>query len=128
MNEPIRILVADDEDPVRRICQRILTPLGYSLQIASDSEAALALAEQQPFDLLLTDLRMPGEMTGLELAKKVRQRLPAIKVIIMTAFPSVDSAVDSMRLGLADYLVKPFDASELIRRVKSCLAGVDSAK
>src|SRR5687767_7794033 len=110
MNEPIRILVADDEDTVRRICQRILTPLGYSLQIASDSEAALALAEQQTFDLLLTDLRMPGAMSGLELAKKVRQRLPTIKIIIMTAFPNVDSAVDSMRLGLADYLVKPFDA------------------
>src|SRR5882724_12667164 len=118
--DPKRILVVDDEATVRTICSRVLTPLGYRIETAENGDAALVRFEHEPFDLVITDYRMPGVLNGLGLCQAVKRRNPDTFVIVMTAFPAVDSAVETMRAGGMDYLIKPFDQAELIRRVRSC--------
>jgi two-component system response regulator HydG len=124
MEEPHqkRILVVDDEEPVRAICVRMLTPLGYTVETAADGDQAIAYFEKQPFDLVITDYRMPGTLNGLALGHAVKERVPRTRLILMTAFPAIDTAVETLRLGAFDYLVKPFDQTELVQRVKACFA------
>jgi len=117
-----RILVVDDEEVVRSLCSRLLIPLGFYVETASDGQMALACFEKQPYDLLLTDYRMPGGMDGLELGQTIKERFPQTQIIFMTAFPAVETAVRMLRLGATDYLIKPFDPAELIKCVTSCLA------
>jgi DNA-binding NtrC family response regulator len=117
---PMRILVVDDEETVRAICVRMLSPLGYAVDTAASGVEAMRLLERQPFDLLITDYRMPGGFNGLEVAQAMKVHSPEVKIILMTAFPALDTAVETLRLGAMDYLVKPFDQSELIRCVGAC--------
>src|SRR5947209_2882895 len=114
---PKRILVVDDEETVRAICVRMLSLLGYEVVTAGNGDEALKVIEQQSFDLLITDYRMPGGFNGLEIGQAMKDRFPETKIILMTAFPALDTAVETLRLGASDYLVKPFEQSELIRRV-----------
>jgi DNA-binding NtrC family response regulator len=122
MVEPLqkRILVVDDEEPVRVICSRMLTPLGYQVETVENGDLALTLLERQSFDLVLTDYRMPGELNGLMLGHAIKQLFPLTQIILMTAFPAVDTAVETLRMGGLDYLIKPFDQTELIHRVQAC--------
>lgn len=117
-----RILIVDDEDSVRAICVRTLEPLGYSLQAVSTADAAMVCLDTQSVDLVITDYRMPGSMDGLALGQAIKRRFPGTQIILMTAFPAVDTAVGTLRLGALDYLVKPFDQTELIRCVSVCFA------
>ena len=117
-----RILVVDDEEPVRTICSRMLTPLGYRVDTVENGDLALSLLERQPFDLVITDYRMPGQLNGLALGHAIKQLFPLTQIILMTAFPAVDTAVETLRLGGLDYLIKPFNQSELIRRVQICFS------
>jgi len=117
-----RILVVDDEEVVRSLCTRLLTPLGYSVETAPDGPQALKCFEKQAFDLVLTDYRMPGGMNGLELGQSIKQKFSQAQIILMTAFPAVDTAVEMLRMGATDYLIKPFNPSELLKCVKSCFA------
>ncbi len=118
--QPKRILVVDDEETVRTVCSRILTPLGYTVETVENGNEALARCKRQPFDLLITDYRMPGEYNGLTLGRMIKELYPHTHIILMTAFPAVDTAVETLRLGAQDYLIKPFDQTELIRRVQTC--------
>jgi len=124
MAEPLqkRILVVDDEEPVRTICMRMLTPLGYTVETAVNGEQALSRFDKEAFDLVITDYRMPGDINGLALGRAVRERSPHTQIILMTAFPAVDTAVETLRMGALDYLIKPFDQTELIHRVQACFA------
>jgi DNA-binding NtrC family response regulator len=117
---PKRILVVDDESPVREICQRMLAPRGYVVDTAANGNEALERINSQTYDLVLTDYRMPGELNGLALGHAIKARFPQSRIILMTAFPAVDTAVETLRLGAMDYLIKPFEQAELIRRVESC--------
>jgi DNA-binding NtrC family response regulator len=119
---PKRILVVDDEETVRTVCRRMLTPLGYSVVTADNGDDAVKLMEQQAFDLLITDYRMPGGYNGLQVGQAMKDRYPHARIILMTAFPALDTAVETLRLGALDYLIKPFDQSELLERVKVCLS------
>ncbi|MFA5976131.1 MAG: response regulator [Elusimicrobiota bacterium] len=120
----IRILVVDDEGPVRELCARVLGPLGYEVETVRDADEAMALASEKTFDLLLTDFRMPGPMDGLALARDLRSRWPHLRIMLMTAFPAVEIAIDSLRIGAFDYLIKPFDQEYLKERVRAALAYV----
>jgi two-component system, cell cycle response regulator len=112
---PSKILVVDDEEGVRKAVVDILRLDSYDIREASDGAAALECLERQPFDLVLTDIVMP-RMDGLTLVKTAIQRgYPAV-YIVMTAYDSVDSAVEAMKSGAADYLPKPFPL-ELLRLV-----------
>lgn len=117
-----RILIVDDEEVVRSLCSRLLTPLGYPVETAADGRQALACLEKQPFDLVITDYKMPGDLDGLELGLLIKRRFPGTQIILMTAFPAVDTAVEMLRMGAHDYLIKPFEQAELIRCVKTCFA------
>ena len=112
----MRVLIADDERISRLTTARQLAATGVFVETVDSAAAALASLETAEWDVLLTDLRMP-EMDGLELLRIARERHPATDVLVMTAFGSVETAVEAMQRGAADYLVKPFPFTELRARL-----------
>lgn len=111
MNRP-RILVVDDEENLRRVTQLRLEQAGYEVQTAADGPSALATLPRFRPELVMTDLRMPG-MSGLDLLKRVRAEAPEVIVIVFTAFGTIESAVEAMKHGAHDFLIKPVDAAAL---------------
>jgi DNA-binding NtrC family response regulator len=107
-----RVLIVDDEANARTALAELLRDEGYAVDTAADGFKALPKLEELPPDIVLTDLKMPG-LSGLELMGKVRERVPEAVVIVMTAFGGVDTAVQAMKLGAADYLTKPVNLEEL---------------
>ena len=107
-----RILVVDDDDNLRWVLQTQLEQMGYAVIAAADGPTALGLIDKEPPALVLTDLKMPG-MSGMELLEQIRRDYPEIPVLIITAFGTIQSAVQAMRSGAYDYLTKPIDYDEL---------------
>ncbi len=107
-----RILVVDDEESLRRVTQLRLEAAGYHVSTVADGFQALDLLAKWPFDLVLTDLKMPG-MNGIELLKRVREEYPDVVVILITAFGTVESAVEAVKAGAYDYIVKPVNMDGL---------------
>jgi DNA-binding NtrC family response regulator len=120
MDDPIRILVVDDEASIRKRCVRLLARQGYSVVGTGDSRSALELIQgkNSPFDVLLVDIRMPG-MNGIELLDQVKTLDSSVEVIMMTGYATVETAVKAMKSGAYDYLVKPFDVDELLHVVRN---------
>jgi two-component system NtrC family response regulator len=110
-----RILIVDDEESLRRVTQLRLQQAGYEASTAADGDEALAFLQRHPQDLVLTDLRMPG-MSGLDLLRRIRQDYPEIIVIVVTAFGTIESAVEAMKHGAFDYIIKPVN-SEALRMI-----------
>jgi len=107
-------LVVDDEAPIREMLQRGLTQIGgFSVEAAQNGQEAIEKLEKDIFDLVLSDLKMP-EMDGLELLKMIKGTRPEVMVIIMTAYGSVETAVEAMKVGANDYITKPVDLNELL--------------
>jgi len=106
------VLVVDDEEPQRRVLSGFLRKRGYEVEAVGGAEGAMRVVTSRTVDLVLTDLRMPGQ-TGVELLDAVRAANPEIPVVVMTAYGTVASAVDAMKRGAADYLSKPVDLDEL---------------
>jgi DNA-binding NtrC family response regulator len=107
-----RVLVVDDEESLRRVTQLKLHQAGYEASTAADGLAAMELLAHSPQDLVITDMKMPG-MSGIELLRRVKEEYPAIIVIVVTAFGTIESAVEAMRLGAYDYLIKPINSDAL---------------
>lgn len=116
-----RILIADDEPLYLRTTGQLLRKAGYECECVADGRSALEKLDQQPFDLVLSDLNMPGNLK-LELLKKGRGKWPHIPLIVITGVPSLPTAIESVRLGIADYLLKPVKYEELLAAVKRVLA------
>jgi DNA-binding NtrC family response regulator len=112
-----RILVVDDEVNARTALGELLREEGYSVEIAADGFKALGKLEDFAADVVVTDLKMPG-LSGVELMDKVRERIPECVVVVMTAHGAIDSAVEAMRKGAADYLQKPLNFDQLILVLK----------
>src|SRR3989454_3165788 len=110
----IRFLVVDDEESIRRLCMTVAQGLGFTYMEAGTGEDALALLEEQPAHIILTDLVMP-RMSGLEFLERVRQILPRTEVAVMTGHGSIETAVQAMKLGAYDYITKPFSPLEELR-------------
>jgi DNA-binding NtrC family response regulator len=106
------LLVVDDEANARTALAELLRDEGYRVETAADGFKALGKLEELQPDLVLTDLKMPG-MGGLELLEKIRATDEEIVVLVMTAFGAVDTAVEAMKKGAADYLTKPVNFTEL---------------
>ena len=117
-----RVLVVDDDDTLRRRCQEALQEQGLIADSVGSAEEALESLHNHPVDLALLDLHLPG-MNGVPLMRKIRQKWPQTAVIMMTAFPCVDSAIAGIQEKADDYLCKPFDLSSLIR---SCVKALES--
>ncbi len=108
--ERARILVVDDKENILKLFARILGD-GYELSTASDGGRAISLLAAQPFDVVVTDLRMPGA-DGFEVLRAVKARAPETEVVMMTAYATVTDAVEAMKQGAYDYLQKPFDPDD----------------
>jgi DNA-binding NtrC family response regulator len=115
------ILVVDDEHSVLTSFQKILGRQGHDVVTASSGEQALQLLSSDEPDLMILDVRMAG-LTGLETLKRVREFAPDLPVIIMTAYGTSDTAMDAVRLGAFEYLLKPFDVSTLNVLVQMALS------
>ncbi len=115
-----RILVVDDEHHQRDILRMILEGEGYEVTGAGNARQALEEARSGPFDVVLTDLKMPDQ-SGIELLSELQRLQPGLCVILMTAHGSIDSAVEAMRKGAFDYLTKPLERDEMLLLVKRAL-------
>ena len=110
----MKILVVDDEAMVRDIIRKGLSQMGgFDVEAAQSGFEAIEKIEKDIFDLVLTDLKMPG-MDGLELLKNIKGTRPEVMVIMMTAYGSIETAVEAMRIGANDYITKPVDLNELL--------------
>jgi two-component system response regulator AtoC len=107
-----RLLVIDDEQNMRHMLSVLLKKSGYQVETAADGLEGLAALERQPYDFILCDIKMPN-MGGLEFLKAAREKLHGTTVIVMSAYGSIDVAVEAMKLGAYDYISKPFKSDEV---------------
>jgi DNA-binding NtrC family response regulator len=112
MSQGMTVLVVDDEQTQRTILSGYLGKRGHTVMEAGSAAEAIKRVSTSPVDVVLTDLKMPG-MTGIELLKELRQRAPDATVVIMTAFGTIEGAVEAMRAGAYDFLSKPIDLEQL---------------
>ncbi len=108
-----RVLVVDDEEPVRHMLELILRREGFSVLLAPSGEAALAVLEKEPVDVMLSDVRMPG-IGGLGLVEKASEKFGELTIVVMSAFGSVELALEAMKKGAYDYISKPFKHDEVV--------------
>lgn len=112
-----RILIVEDEEPMCELLTSFFSEKAYRVDTAHDGEQAIARLVEQDYALVITDIKLPG-MSGLELLARIRVDWPEVAVIIMTAFSSISSAVEAMKLGAEDYIGKPFQLDELVITVE----------
>ncbi len=115
-----RVLVVDDEPDILRICDRILTAEGFSVTTVSTGFEAVQLAGGEQFDLLLTDIKMPG-MDGLDVAQAARTVNPHLVCVTMTGYSTMDTAIEALKLGIEEFIIKPFTPQDLISSVSRAL-------
>ncbi len=109
---PVKILIVDDDEVYRDVLKDAIADEDTELAVAASGEEALGLLERAPFDILITDLNMPG-IDGLTLLKRARQLYPDILALIITGYGSLESAVEAIRSGAYDYIQKPFRIDEV---------------
>ena len=118
MNEKTHLLVLDDEKNYLLVLEALLTDAGYTVTALNDPETGLAFLEESEVDVIITDMKMP-KITGREVLEQVKKNWPHIPVLIMTAFGSIESAVEVMKYGAFDYITKPFSNDELLLSVQN---------
>ncbi len=121
MNDNVKILIVDDELIVRESMQGWLEEDGYHVEVAETAEAALGMIGEKEFDMAFVDIKMPG-IDGIELLKRLKDQYATIDVVMMTAYASVDNAVEAMKIGAYDYLTKPFDPDYVSMMVRKIIA------
>lgn len=118
--ENSRLLIVDDEAVIRDGLKRILSGKAFAVETCSSGFSAIEIMQQREFDLIITDLKMPG-MSGMEVLKSVRTLQPDTPVILITGYASIDTAVEAMKNGASDYISKPFAPDLLLEKVQSAL-------
>ncbi len=116
-----RVLIVDDEEPVRRSLRKALVREGLAIEEAASGEEALRLLAQSPFDLVLSDIRM-RKVSGLDLLAEIKEQWPDVIVILLTGYASLESAIQALRQGANDYLLKPASIHEVRASVREGLA------
>ena len=117
---PPHILIMEDEEVVAKGLEMVLTEEGYNVDLAFTGEQALATFSSDKYDLLVADLRLP-DIDGMEVVKRVKEQQPETEVVVITGYSSVTSAVDAMKIGVFDYLTKPFVEAEIKEAVYGAL-------
>lgn len=112
MKEYVKILVADDEVMMRNLILKILESEGYQITMVSSGDEAMAMLKENNYDLLLTDVKMPG-MSGFELLKQVKENWPDMAVIVMTGYGDAYTIKEALLLGADEYVSKPFKGHEV---------------
>jgi DNA-binding response OmpR family regulator len=123
---PPHILVMEDEFSVARGLEIVLTEEGYVVDLAMTGQSALDKSSENIFDLLVADLRLP-DIDGMEVVKQVKKRRPQTEAIVITGYPSVSSAVESVKIGVYDYLRKPFTDDQFMEAVQGALKRKEAA-
>jgi DNA-binding NtrC family response regulator len=121
MDEKKDILVIDDEEIVRKSCIRTLVPEGFKVDVARDGLEGLRMLNAKSYDLILIDLKMPN-MDGMEVLENMQTMSPGSKVIIITGYSAVETAVKAIKMGAFNYLEKPFTPDSLLEAVKEALS------
>lgn len=117
---PERLLIVEDEDTLCQSLQRVFMKEGYEVDRVESAEAAFLLLNHKSYDCIITDIILPG-MSGIELLNKYRKQNPAQKVIIMTAYASMSTAIESIKAGACDFIIKPLIHDEMKRAVRKVL-------
>ncbi len=120
MNDKANILIVDDEEIVRHSHVRSLEGSDCNTRLAGNGFEALAVMEQQPADVVLLDLRMPG-LDGMDVLKTIKERWPDSEVVVITGYPTIESAKQAVRLGAFDYLAKPVGPNEVIKAANDAM-------
>ncbi len=115
-----RILVVDDEAPIRVTLERLLQRRGYAVMVARSGEEALPLIEQHTFDLLLLDLKLPG-ISGLDVARRARALQPAVAVLLLTGHAALEGAPDTAPLDAFEYILKTASPQDVLARVAASI-------
>ena len=123
MAEKISILIVDDEESVRDSLYNWFIDDGYDVECAENAKKALSMLESRNFDIILADIKMPG-MDGMEMHRRIKTLPQEPVFIIMTAFASVDTAVQALKNGAFDYVTKPFDPDDLSHLIRNAAAQV----
>lgn len=112
-----KVLVIDDEAIVRTSSKRTLEPEGFEVRLADSGRAGIEFLEKEPFDVILLDLKMP-DMGGIEVLKVIMEKWPGTRVIIVTGYSTVETAVEALRLGAFNHIEKPFTPDALLAAVQ----------
>ncbi len=123
MSKPSKVLVVDDDDVVRLSYERSLKAANSNVEVetALNGEDALKAMERKTFDVVLLDLRMPG-MDGMTVLKSIKRDWPASGIVVITGYPTIESAKEAMRLGACDYLAKPVSPAEIVNAATTAIA------
>ena len=113
----IRVLVVDDDQQVCKTVSMILEEHDYHVQSFSQPRQALQAVRKRPFDIGLIDIKMP-DLNGLELVERIKEEDPRVAILVMTAYPDIQTAAETMRLGSRDYITKPFREEQLLGSVE----------
>lgn len=115
-----RIMVIDNEDSICEIYKRVLVDEGFEVEVYNDGGSAVERASQADFDIVITDLKMP-KYDGIYVIKKIREISPKTDIIVISGYATLDSVIQTIKMGAKDYLVKPFEIFELIAKVQKCV-------
>ncbi|HAK87545.1 MAG: hypothetical protein A2077_00335 [Nitrospirae bacterium GWC2_46_6] len=116
-----KLLIVEDEDTLCESLKRVFTKEGYETDIAESAEAAFELLKDKTYDLIITDIILPG-ISGIELLSRYKKQNPDQKVVIMTAYASMETAVEALKAGACDFIIKPIMHDEMKRIVKKALS------
>ncbi|MDA8098886.1 MAG: response regulator [Nitrospiraceae bacterium] len=115
-----RLLIVEDEDTLCESLQRVFRHAGYEVDRADSAESAFALLETRSYDLIITDIILPG-ISGIELMTRYRRTSPSQKIMVMTAYASLSTAVEAIKAGASDFIIKPLMHDEMKRAVRRAL-------
>jgi DNA-binding NtrC family response regulator len=121
MKENRSILVVDDELLIRDLLYDFFSAQGWNISVAENGEKAIDVMGHRRFDIVLSDIKMPT-MDGLALTEEVRRQYPETPVVLMTGYPSVDSAVAALRSRVVDYVIKPFNIHQLFKTIEAAVS------
>ena len=116
MGDKIKVLMVDDEEQFRSTTEKILQRKGFETVLAASGEEAISKLKEQP-DVVILDIKMPG-MDGIETLREIKKQFPLVEVIMLTGHGSTETAVEGMKLGAFDYLMKPADFSDLSTKLE----------
>src|SRR4030043_437133 len=119
-NDKNNLLIVDDEEVIREGMRRILSAEGYHVDTSASGRTAIEKIQEQDFDVVITDLKMPG-MDGMEVLKTIKILQPEVPVIIITGYSTVDTAVEAMKNAVFDYIAKPFTSDLIIEKVQKAI-------
>lgn len=127
MSDARSLLIVDDEQVIRDLCSELLAREGYAVESAENGMTALKMIRKSNFDVVLVDVNMPV-MNGIELLESIKRDYPHLEVIIMTAFGTIQNAIEAMRKGAFDFILKPFNLDQIQVVTKKCIEKIDRDK